>query len=114
MRKKKVCAVYGCTPALNSNVKYHSFPKQPNLAKIWLHKCCRKDRVNTETAVICHRHFSHSQKARNLKYELLGCATPSNFRDLKTNAVPDQELPGQSRASQDGGVSGSSFKGKKL
>ena len=93
MGKRRVCAIYGCTPATNSDLKYHSFPKQEDVAKIWIHKCHRKDQVNPKTAVICDLHFSQDQKTRNLKYELLGCAVPSNFRGLKPTAVPDQELP---------------------
>ena len=83
MGKRRVCAIYGCTPATNSDLKYHSFPKQEDIAKIWIHKCHRKDQVNPKTAVICDLHFSQDQKTRNLKYELLGCAVPSNFRGLK-------------------------------
>ena len=55
MGKARVCALYGCTPAKNSDLKYHKFPQNDDLAKVWLHKCRRLDRVNVKIAVICEK-----------------------------------------------------------
>ena len=89
---RKVCAVFGCNPK-NDERKFHRFPKDRKYSDIWVHKCCRKDIIDVKFAKICEKHFSSSQKTRNLKYELLGCALPSNYRDLKPDAIPDLELP---------------------
>ena len=93
MGKARPCAVYGCTPAKSSNFKYYKFPKNKTIARQWLQKCHRADKVNVNNAVICEQHFSSAQIKRNLKYELLGSPVPRSWRDLKTEAVPDQNLP---------------------
>ena len=66
---------------------------RPSQDSTWLQKCYRADTVNVNNAVICEQHFSSAQIKRNLKYELLGSPVPRSWRDLKTEAVPNQNLP---------------------
>ena len=56
------CAVFGCN---NNNrkkgnrIKHHffSFPKNPQIRKIWIAKCRRADIFKAENATICDIHF---------------------------------------------------------
>ena len=100
MGKARVCAVFGCTPSKNSNLKYYKFPSNDNLARQWIHKCCRSDHINIKYAVVCERHFSAAQIQRNLKYELLNLPVPPTVRNLKRNAIPDENLPSQEHRCQ--------------
>lgn len=113
MGKARVCSVYGCTPGKNTDLRYYKFPKNENVAKQWVHKCCRSDKINTKNAVVCAIHFSKAQIRRNLKSELLNCPIPRNWRNLKEDAVPDQYLPSP-RGHQHNGIHlTSALKGKR-
>lgn len=92
------CAVFGCKNT-NKNtkgtgIKYYAFTKNDNLAAIWLQACYRKDRVNLEHARIRTLHFDEDSFFTTLKHKLLRYC-PRTFRDLKPDAVPKLNLPGQ-------------------
>ena len=89
----KYCAVFGCYPSKEEVLKQYSFPKNKKLAKQWAALCYRKDHINVQNAVICERHFSINQEKRNLMYELCDQQPPKNYRKLKKDAIPDQNLP---------------------
>ena len=91
-------AVFGCTPGKDSNVRYHKFSSNDNLARQWIHKCFPSDHISIEYAVVCERHFSSAQIERNLKYELLNLPVPRTVRNLKQDAIPDQNLPSRGGA----------------
>ncbi|KAL1488773.1 hypothetical protein ABEB36_014572 [Hypothenemus hampei] len=105
------CAIFGCNSnnrskknPLNTNVKFHRFPKDSNLIKQWLHATKRKDNINYKTAVVCSKHFLDSDYKVNLKHELLNYR-PKRYRGLKDDAVPSQNLF-QSRVSSMSSTSG--------
>lgn len=91
------CSVYGCNSHKNSknnpfpNVNFFSFPKDPVLHKKWLHLAKRKDKVNLKYAVVYSKHFCDSDYKVNLKHTLLNY-TPENYRGLKVDAIPSQNL----------------------
>lgn len=91
------CSVFGCNSDKDSkknpcpDVKFFSFPKDPVLQKKWLHLTKRKDKVNLKYAVVCSKHFCESDYKVNLKHTLLNY-TPKNYRGLKDDAVPSQNL----------------------
>ena len=93
MGKARVCAVYGCTPAKTSDLKYYKFPSNKDRAKQWVHKTGRADGINLKRAVICSIHFSKAQIIKNLQSELMDIPVPPNFRNLREDAIPDQNLP---------------------
>ncbi|KAL1488482.1 hypothetical protein ABEB36_014950 [Hypothenemus hampei] len=108
---KMRCAIFGCNSnnrskknPLNTNVKFHRFPKDSNLIKQWLHATKRKDNINYKTAVVCSKHFLDSDYKVNLKHELLNYR-PKRYRGLKDDAVPSQNLF-QSRVSSMSSTSG--------
>ncbi|XP_045110895.1 uncharacterized protein LOC123504448 [Portunus trituberculatus] len=100
MGKARVCAVFGCRPSKDSNLRYHKFPSNVNLASQWIYKCFRSDHINIKYAVVCERHFSSAQIERNLKYELLNLPVPRTVRNLKQDAIPDQNLPSRGHRCQ--------------
>lgn len=94
---KMRCAVVSCKSDNQSkktpckNIKFFHFPKDLNLRKKWLDATKRKDKVNIKTAVVCSKHFCESDYKVNLKYILLNY-TPKNYRGLKDDAIPKQNL----------------------
>ena len=93
MGKAKACAVRGCVPVKNKKLRFYSFPTNKILARKWVEKCSRRNNFNEKHAAICQNHFSSAQIRRNLKYELLNLPVPSNWRNLKVDAIPDLNLP---------------------
>lgn len=91
------CSVFGCNSDNESkknpcpNVKFFTFPKDPIMRKKWLHLTKRKDNVNLKYAVVCSRHFCESDFKVNLKHTLLNY-TPKNYRGLRDDAIPSQNL----------------------
>ncbi|KAK4883815.1 hypothetical protein RN001_000086 [Aquatica leii] len=92
------CAVISCNSdnqskknPCNKNIKFFRFPKNSDLSKQWLHATKRKDKVNVENAVVCSKHFQESDYKVNLKHKLLNY-TPKNYRGLKDDAIPSQNL----------------------
>ena len=91
------CAVFGCNNNNNKKVngiKHHffSFPKDPQIRKIWIAKCKRTDIFEPENSTICDIHFDTSDFERNLQAELLNLEKFKVF--LKKGAVPSKNLPG--------------------
>lgn len=79
----------------DKKVMFFRFPTDPNLQKVWINVCKRKNRINVKYARVCSKHFSEDSYERNLRYELLGCAT-KNRRLLKADAVPSMNLTNNS------------------
>lgn len=92
------CAVVGCDSDNQSkrnpckDIRFFRFPKDHNLSKKWLHLTRRKDKLNVKNAVICSKHFCVGDYKVNLKHTLLNY-TPKNYRGLKEDAIPTQNLP---------------------
>ncbi|KAF0701489.1 THAP domain-containing protein 2-like, partial [Aphis craccivora] len=57
------CAVAVCSNSLqetkkkNSNISYHTFPKNQKLCDVWINACRKKDKWNHTTSTICSVHF---------------------------------------------------------
>jgi len=64
-----------------SEVIYHNYPKDNDLAKVWLSKTKRADKFNIKNATICSQHFLTNDYQRDLRVELLG-------EKLKPGAIP--------------------------
>ncbi|GBO10100.1 hypothetical protein AVEN_31587-1 [Araneus ventricosus] len=88
------CAVATCPnyhrKTKGKGVIYHMFPVCPNLNKIWISKCKRKDRINVKYARICSDHFRPSDYMDDMKNRLLGL---NQKKILKPDAVPSVNLP---------------------
>ena len=90
-----MCAVFGCNSnsGRNGDLIFHTFPKNEELRKKWIHLCKREGRINANSSRICSLHFESSAYARNLQYELLGIPLPRKLVRLKDDAVPILSLP---------------------
>ena len=87
--KMKHCAVYGCLGGKLGKSKSYRFPKEENLRLAWVERCARPNKFNVSWARVCDRHFSAVQ----LKpYRLNLFLPPTNFRNLKEDAIPDINL----------------------
>lgn len=101
------CAVYGCNSDNQSKknpcdgVKFFHFPKDKVMCKKWVHATKRKDKFNVKTACICSKHFLKSDFKVNLQHELLNYC-PKNYRGLKDDTVPSQDLPCTSTKTSEG------------
>ncbi|XP_072396484.1 uncharacterized protein [Diabrotica undecimpunctata] len=90
------CDVFGCnvdnqSKNFNTNIKFFSFPKDKKLLCVWKQLCKRANNFNITNARICSLHFNSDDYERNLKHDLLGYS-PKNFRYLKKEAIPSQNL----------------------
>lgn len=91
------CAVYGChsdnqSKGFSQDVSFFTFPKDKKMALEWVRLCKREDKFNVVNARICSNHFTKEDYVRNLRHELLQY-TAKNYRSLKREAVPSQNLP---------------------
>lgn len=94
---KMRCAVYGChsdnqSKGFSQDVSFFTFPKDKKMALEWVRLCKREDKFNVVNARICSNHFTKEDYVRNLRHELLQY-TAKNYRSLKREAVPSQNLP---------------------
>ena len=102
------CAIYGCSNnwgkenLKNEKYSFYRFPRDSNMCIKWINACGRKDKINTNVARICSKHFLESDYRRNLKYELMNYSPPS-ARSLKDDAVPTQALPFSKNSTVDPG-----------
>ena len=87
------CYVIGCSENSRGEYSFHRFPRDPNLRVLWANVCFEANIRATKTPFICSKHFSDSQFCRNLQAELAGKQHLKNFRTLKSDAVPDQDIP---------------------
>ena len=88
------CAVFGCfSSSKKKNVSLHSFPKEENIRKRWIHLCKRQDSINVNNAKICSLHFEENAFQRHLKYELLNLPVPAKLVRIKQDALPTLLLP---------------------
>lgn len=65
--------------ASGERIIFFTFPKDPELSKQWLQECYRKDKVNTDMARICSKHFVNEDFEDALKAELLH-TTPKKLK----------------------------------
>ena len=91
------CAVYGCFTNVNKlidkHISVHTFPKNEDVKRKWIHLCKRADPINAKSARVCSLHFEPDAYERNLKYELLGIPLPKSMKRLKEGALPTLHLP---------------------
>ncbi|XP_055387879.1 uncharacterized protein LOC129616308 isoform X2 [Condylostylus longicornis] len=99
-----ICAVFNCNSNSDKKLKrnmndssfketkFFRFPKNKEIAKIWIQKCGRKDKFNIQSSYICSKHFVQEHYRRNLQHELLNYS-PKNSKKLKDDAVPTENLP---------------------
>lgn len=72
-------------------VIYHMLPSNLELQKKWVELCTNKSNAKVNSyARVCSEHFSDSCYRRDLQHELLGLPLR---RKLKTDALPDRNLP---------------------
>ena len=93
----RYCCVQGCGVKSGGSDKVFRLPKDPNLRVMWLNACKRAEKIemNTSNVFVCARHFSPEQFEWNCRSHIMGGNDPRNYRGLKTNAVPDQNIPGE-------------------
>lgn len=90
------CAVFSCNPDNQSKkkptevVKFLSFPKNKELAKMWVYATGRTDKFNVKNGCVCSRHFSECDFKDNLQHRLLNYS-PARYRGIKDDAVPNQK-----------------------
>ncbi|XP_055372764.1 uncharacterized protein LOC129606452 [Condylostylus longicornis] len=96
-----ICAVFNCNSNSDKKLKrnmndssfkqtkFFRFPKNKEIAKIWIQKCGRKDKFNIQSSYICSKHFVQEHYRRNLQHELLNYS-PKNSKKLKDDAVPQK------------------------
>ena len=91
----KYCCVKGCGAKSYGSDKLFRIPKDPNLRVMWLNACRRAEKIdkNTSYVYVCSRHFSPVQFEWNCRSHIMGGNDPQNYRGLKRDAVPDQNLP---------------------
>lgn len=95
------CAIATCksdnqAKAFSKTIKFFRFPSNPELCKVWVNICKRREQFNVGNARVCSLHFPESAYTRNMKYELLGYRLedyPSNCRVLNEDVVPTLRLP---------------------
>ncbi|XP_050300162.1 THAP domain-containing protein 1-like [Anthonomus grandis grandis] len=89
------CAVLGCKnhtkKTKGTKIKYFRFPKQEDLAKQWVIRCHRGDKINLKNACICSEHFEQDCYEVPLRQRLLNY-NPRNTRILKEDALPTLNL----------------------
>ena len=94
------CAVFGCSnrkSGVTRHLQFFPFPKNGEMCRVWVQKCCRSDKFNPKTYTICSSHFTTRQYADNEKIRVMN---PNNNKDkqrlipkLKQDASPDINLP---------------------
>ncbi|XP_045132619.1 uncharacterized protein LOC123516916 [Portunus trituberculatus] len=86
------CSVLWCysdkRKTAGNGIRYFRFPKNDEIRKQWVRACDRVDDFNLKNAVVCSRHFTPNDCARDLKYEFLQTEVPRRKRSLKEEAVP--------------------------
>ncbi|XP_063241746.1 uncharacterized protein LOC134541925 isoform X2 [Bacillus rossius redtenbacheri] len=95
------CAVGICSNSLQktkinpdtAHIKYHRFPKDKHLRKLWVHRCKRNVNFNPSAAKVCSVHFKDDDFERDLQNELLGLAQK---KVLKKDAVPSLHMTNSS------------------
>lgn len=85
----KYCVVKDCKSSKqdDKNLKYFTFPKDPEIKKVWINACGKKN-VNWKSGTICSRHFTNNDW--RLKDILLN--TPIRKRLLDAKAVPSLNI----------------------
>ena len=88
----KNCCVSTCNERIGGNYKLHRLPKDPQIRDLWILASGKTDVKVGSILLICSKHFSSKQYERNLKLELTNNVA-KNYRGLKINAIPYQNLP---------------------
>ena len=81
------CAVKCCKNP--SGVKYFTFPKDPEIRKVWIQRCKRKVDFVTRRRSVCETHFREKDFKPDLMSTLLGLPAK---KELKDDAVPSLNL----------------------
>lgn len=83
------CAVGLCKSIANKDTNCHffCFPKDKSLRKLWITRCFRKNKFNSETSRVCSNHFQDSDYENLMEFNLMG----TRLR-LKKDAVPSKNL----------------------
>ncbi|XP_066262755.1 THAP domain-containing protein 2-like [Euwallacea similis] len=85
-----ICAVAICTSRSKiikekgGNVRFFTFPKQPEICEEWVRKCYRTDKFSSQNARICSLHFQAEDFEDELRATLMGYAP----KRLKKDAIP--------------------------
>ncbi|CAH1179434.1 unnamed protein product [Phaedon cochleariae] len=82
---------------------YHMVPASRDMTIKWARACGRNDKIPPSYARVCSNHFSAKCYQRDLQHELLGLPLR---RKLKNDAVPDQNLTGNTKQLDDKSVPG--------
>ncbi|XP_065219890.1 uncharacterized protein LOC135845326 isoform X2 [Planococcus citri] len=91
------CSVASCKNTgrtktmIRPELKFHRFPKDPDMRREWVRKCGRKERFNPDTGTVCSDHFIPEDYQRDLRAELLGLG--DDKKRLLPDAVPHKNLP---------------------
>lgn len=87
------CTVVSCNNSLaktGKSVRYHRFPRNKSIRRLWEQRCGRDGSWNPGACHICSDHFSEDCYERDLRSELLG--EPIKKR-LKKCSIPTRKLP---------------------
>ena len=89
------CAIFGCyeKSSKDSDVLFHTFPKNSEFRQKWVNLCKRDDKFNPDNARICSLHFEAAAYKRNLQNELLNIPVPRHRKTLEVDALPTLRLP---------------------
>ncbi|XP_067013892.2 uncharacterized protein [Anabrus simplex] len=92
VKSRVYCAVAQCRNYgfKSTGVMYHRFPRNDELKCLWISRCKRTNKFNTDNSRICSVHFLPTDYLRDLKNELLGLPTK---KILRPDAVPSQFIP---------------------
>ena len=94
LRIMGVCSIFSCSNnSRQKGICLHRFPNDPNVSKVWINVCKRKDFINVKDARICSVHFKTEDYERNFQHELLPQLYKRNCHRLKKTAVPSLNLP---------------------
>ncbi|XP_072389801.1 uncharacterized protein [Diabrotica undecimpunctata] len=91
------CSVANCKNNFYKNKKsdsvqqiaFFTFPKNTNLEKIWIMRCCRKDTINIKTARVCSNHFKKDDFVDDMYARIMGTRPKLKLKD---GAIPSKNL----------------------
>ena len=99
-RMGKTCAVASCdlwygnkSKTKKAGTSYFTFPKDKQLAGIWVSRCKRAESFNTSTSYICSEHFSTEDYCPSYLSKVKLMPEVNHLPLLKGDAVPSMKLP---------------------
>jgi hypothetical protein len=75
---------------LTKNIKYHKFPKEPEIRNQWVKYCRRSGSWNPDSCHVCSEHFLPEDYERDLQAELLNLKPRYILKALSVPSVPPQ------------------------